>query len=166
MRTKLRQLDKLLRLAELREGLVQREVAAAASTLSDRAQEVEAREVEARELARIQNERRETLRNPAIGSVQLRGSLAAILITFEGDRQREAEAETARQKAEMKRREAETVLLKARRKLSHAGRQTEKRRRIRLPLVDALNAAVDRHDETEMEENRGFRRRSSLSESQ
>lgn len=166
MRTKLRQVDKLLRLAELREGLAQREVAAAASALSVRAQEVTAREVEARELARIQNERRETLRNPVIGSAQLRGSLAAILTTFEGDRQREAEAETARQEAEAKQREAETVLVEARRKRSRAGQQTEKRRRIRIPLVDALNAAVDRRDETEMEENRGFRRRSSFSESQ
>lgn len=157
MRAKLRQVDKLMRLAELREGLAQRGVAAAASLLSDRAQEVADREAETRELVRIQNERRETLRNPVIGSAQLRGSLAAVLTTFEADRQREAEAEAAQQEAEARRREAETDLVEARRNLLRAGRQTEKRRRIHAPLIDALNMAADRRDETEMEENRGFR---------
>ncbi|RMC34943.1 hypothetical protein [Paracoccus alkanivorans] len=159
MKAKLRQANKLLQLAELREGLAQREVAAAAAVLSDRAQDVAAREAEARKLAHIQAERRETLRNPMIGSAQLRGSLAAVLTTFEADRQRESEAELALQEAETRRREAETELVDARRGLLRARRQTEKRHRIRIPLADALIRAADRRDETEMEENRGFRHR-------
>ena len=158
MRAKLRQIDRLLQLAELRERLAQRKVSVAAAVLTDRVQEVVARDADARELARIQAERREMLRDPVIGTTQLRGSLAAVLTTFEADREREGKALAARQEAEVKRREAEADLVSARKNLSHAGRQTEKRRRMRMPLIDALNSASDRRDEIEMEENRGFRR--------
>lgn len=93
MKGPLAQMQKLLRLAQLRETLAQRDVALARRAVHDRQAEVEAFITDAQTLAAEQEARRSALRNPLLGSPQLRGALASVLTTFEADRDREAKAE-------------------------------------------------------------------------
>lgn len=153
-RQKLKQADKLLHLAMLREDLANRAVAAARHMVARRVQERDESVRAAQALADEQAQRRDALRNPLIGSPQLRGSLEAVLNTFQGDRQREADAAAEIVACETRIHEAETQLDAARTAFAHAGRVTEKRRRMRAPLADALAYAADRRDEMEAEELR------------
>ncbi|SMO45382.1 hypothetical protein [Paracoccus laeviglucosivorans] len=154
MRKRLRQMDKLIRLADLREDLARRALAQAGHALSERTRERDEAQGRSLALRRDQAERREILRNPLIGSAQLRGQLSAVLTTFEADRTREAEARKIASDAEAARRTAEQTLIAARFDLIQAGRLTEKRRRIREPIQTALFRAAEARDELEAEEIR------------
>lgn len=155
-RRKLNQADKLLRLAHLREELATRAVSAARGVVAQRIEEHQDSIRLADELSREQAERRDSLRNPMIGSAQLRGALEAVLNTFQGDRQREADAQAAIEAAAQRVTEAEAQLDEARKALARAGRLCEKRRRMREPLAEALAYAIDRRDELEAEERRSL----------
>lgn len=151
MKHRLRQLDSLLHLAGLREDLARLGLARAAAALADRQRDLADCETRARNLAQAQAERRQILREPMLGSPQLRGSLTALLTTFEADRTREAEAQAAIATAQAACDKAAQALDQARQALAGAARLTEKRRRMRAPLLDAIHREAERRDEAEIE---------------
>lgn len=154
MKTRLRQADTLLRLARLREDLARRQIAAATHALAERSRELAEAETAAQALAQAQAERRETLRNPMLGSAQLRGALDSVLATFEADRIREAETLAAIAQAETRRRDAEAALAEARATFLKATQLTEKRRRSRQVLRDKAMHEAERREESEIEDLR------------
>ena len=152
MTHRLKQIDKLVQLAEMREQIAQRAVAIAAGELAARRRECEELVAAADQLAEDQRQRRETLRNPMIGSAQLRGALDSVLTTFSSDRHREADAAEAVAAAMERRAQAELGLTEARKLMLFAQRTTEKRRKMRQPLIDAMRLADQARDERDLEE--------------
>ncbi|AGT08878.1 type III secretion system stalk subunit SctO [Paracoccus aminophilus] len=146
------QLRRLQHLAELREDLARRGLAASAHALAEARQARAGAEAARQDLIEAQAARREALRSPLIGSTQLRGALAAVLTTFEADRMREAEAASRVATADQLVTGAEAALAQARAKLSAAGRLVEKRRRMIEPLSEALAKAAEARDEAEAAE--------------
>ena len=152
MTRRLKQIDKLVRLAEMREHIAQRAVALAAAELTVRSRECDECVAAADQLAEDQRQRRETLRHPMIGSAQLRRALDSVLTTFSSDRHREADAAEAVAAATERRAQAELGLTEARKLMLFAQRTTEKRRKMRQPLIDAMRLADQARDERDMEE--------------
>lgn len=154
LRRRLRQTAALTRLAELRRDLALRELAQARAALADA---VAARDEAARlaqELAAEQAARREALRSPMLGRAQLRGAVESVLTTFAADRDREAEAEEAIARAETMVEAARADVETARRHLAATERLIDKRSRMREPLLDARDRAMERADEREAEDRR------------
>ena len=87
-----------------------------------------------------------------IGSAQLRGALDSVLTTFSSDRHREADAAEAVAAAMERRAQAELGLTEARKLMLFAQRTTEKRRKMRQPLIDAMRLADQARDERDLEE--------------
>ncbi|MFV0386007.1 type III secretion system stalk subunit SctO [Paracoccus sp. (in: a-proteobacteria)] len=154
----LKQANQLVRLAELREDLAQRGVSAALMHLQQRIAERDECIEAARKLAEEQAEQRQVLRNELLGSPQLRGAVEAVLESFGGDRRREQEQAEALQQAEARIAEAQTKLDEARTALARAARNTEKRRKLRSPLIDVARRADERREEQEIEELQQNRR--------
>ncbi|WBU57184.1 hypothetical protein [Paracoccus sediminicola] len=158
MTQRLYQVDRLVQLAELREEAARRGVAAALHALSEQRSEKRRAEAALAALSREQAERRAALRDPLIGSAQLRGALSSVLTTFEADRDREAQAQAAIAAAAQAITAAEKELDEARTSLLRACRLSEKRRRMRAPIAEAIARQRERREEAEAEETRMIRR--------
>lgn len=156
IRRRLRQIAALSRLADLRRDLALRELAAARAALAEAVEARERAEAAAVQLAADQAARREALRSPMLGRAQLRGAVESVLTTFAADREREAEARKAVTDAEIMIEGARADVDSARQTLAAAERLIDKRARMRAPLVDARDRALERLDEREAEERRAI----------
>lgn len=154
IRRRLRQTAALARLAELRRDVALRELAAARSALTQAAEARDAAAALSRSLAAEQAARREALRSPMLGRQQLRGAMESVLTTFAADRMREAQAEQAVANAEIMLAAAREDVNTAQKRVAAAERLIDKRARMRAPLLDARDRAMERSDEREAEERR------------
>lgn len=154
LKRRLGQSDVLIRLAELRRDVAVQALAGARRLFAEAVDAHEAAVIAARALAEDQAARREVLRNPMLGSAQLRGALDGVLNTFVADREREAEAERAIVAAGQAVEAARQRVSEARQLVARAERMIDKRRRMREPLAEARLRALDRGDELEAEERR------------
>ena len=155
---RLSQTDALIRLASLRRDLARRDLARASAALASAVAARDNAREQADALAREQAERRKVLRNPLLGSAQLRGALDSVLTTFAADREREASAEQAVAKAAKQVETARAALAEARAALAGAERLLDKRQRLRRPLAEARNRALEQAAEAEAAEYRPIAR--------
>lgn len=154
IRRRLRQTGALARLAELRRDVALRELSSARAALVEAAAARDRAVQQAEALAAEQAARREALRSPMLGRAQLRGAVEAVLTTFAADRDREAQAEKAIAAAELMLAAAREDVETARQALAAAERLIDKRTRMRAPLLDARERAIERADERETEDRR------------
>lgn len=149
---RLSQTDALIRLAGLRRDLALRGVARARTALADAVAARDAARAQADALAQEQAARRVALRDPMLGSAQLRGALDSVLTTFAADREREAQAEAAVAEAARKIDAARAALDQARAALAATERVLDKRHRLRLPLAETRQRLREQADEAEAAE--------------
>lgn len=151
---RLSQTDALIRLAALRRDIALRGLARARTALADAVTARDTARAQADRLAQAQAERRQVLRDPLLGSAQLRGALDGVLNTFTADRTREAQAEQAVTDATHQIETARAALETARGVLAGAERVLDKRKRLRQPLAEARNRALEQAAEAETAEFR------------
>lgn len=152
MRDAASQVRRLLRLAELRETLAQRDVALARRDAHEKQAQIGVAMGQLQALAREQEARRAALRNPLLGTSQLRGVLASVLTTFEADRGREADGQRRVEQTREAALAAQRVLDEKRALVVQANRVKQKRKLLNDHFADRRLRMLEAGEERESED--------------